>query len=492
LGVAKIGWTSGFSRRTPAEAGPSLLSPDSFQPDPKRVSENSYPQTSEVLTRQFRLTNWSQKVAIWLLQSRFVDLGGLPHPFFGRALTAFLCAVAILLVACARPTTTFTSPPPTNLPPTSLPPTSLPPINLSPTAPPVYPLILRADLGPVALARLEADVTAFAADHPAVPIRVVSPLGEEKARPEDADVMLVNRETLRSLWEQEAICPADTLFSASFLAEFAPPLLENATASGHLWAVPHSAGLYLLLFYRPSLLAESPADTAALLKLSSRFRSAPPWGLGMNAADPLWLIPWLSGYGAWPDLDASRTAPALRFLLTLRDRYGLLAPVSDYDTTRELFLQGKIAMFVDGPWLLEALRDDQDWAMTLLPVVKETGFPLGPLVGGRYLAVSCTLTGRRRAVVRELIAHLVSRETQLLWMREVSELPASAAALSDPAVQEDPLWRTLAAQMLNGRGAPLDMDVTALLEAMRGPLEALWQGEMTPEEVAAAIDQLAR
>jgi len=84
------------------------------------------------------------------------------------------------------------------------------------------------------------------------------------------------------------------------------------------------------------------------------------WGLVFNIGEPLWLVPWLGGFGGWmlddltdmPTLNSAAMTGALQLLRDLSSTYKVVPPECDYETARVLFEEGKAAMLIDGDWAL--------------------------------------------------------------------------------------------------------------------------------------------
>lgn len=414
-----------------------------------------------------------------------------------------LCLTSLLLLVNACTPITPTPPPPTPPPtPSSTPrPTPTPP---SPPTPPPTPvtLVLWENLPPAQTDALVADVADFEGAHPLYTLDVqhyedtqalVKAVSGETV---DFHLALGDASLVSGLQAQDALQPLDEQFPGEFLEGFISPALTGATRDGHLWGLPDTAGLHLLLFYNRDLVAVPPADTEELSRVAESFTTEGRWGLTMNSYDPLWVVPWLWAYGGWltdsrgnPTLDIPPMVNTLSLYLSWHGRLTGVAPVASYVEARDLFLSGGAVMLIDGEWAIGELSrtDKVNWGVAPLPAVGETGQPAAPLVVGRYWLVKSSLSEPEREAVMEFLTFITAPERQLAWTAQFGTLPTRVAALKDPAILTDPYLRPSAQQMQAGRGLPLGVDANHIFDAMREPLRAVLNGDMVPEDAARAM-----
>jgi ABC-type glycerol-3-phosphate transport system substrate-binding protein len=365
-------------------------------------------------------------------------------------------------------------------------------------------LVLWENLPPAQAEALAADVAAFEAARPNVTVDV------QGYDDEGALIQAISDETVEfylalgdaslagALQAGDALAPLDEGLPPEFLESFASPALIGATHDGHLWGLPDTAGLHLLLFYNRDLIAVPPENTEELRAVAESFTDEGRWGLALNSYDPLWVVPWLWAYGGWltngdgvPTLDTPSMVNALTLYLSWQGRLTGVAPVTTYVEARELFGAGQAAMLFDGEWAIGELSqsEEMDWGVAPLPVVGETGGPAAPLVAGRYWLVSGGLSEGERDAAYDFLTLVGAPERQLEWTARFGTLPTRLEALGDPAIQGDPALSVSAQQMQAGRGLLLGVDANQLIDAMREPLRAVLEGDMVPEEAAGAMQE---
>jgi arabinogalactan oligomer/maltooligosaccharide transport system substrate-binding protein len=353
---------------------------------------------------------------------------------------------------------------------------------------------------------LKEEIAAFQKTAPQITVEILHyASGEElieRVRDGEAEFDLaVGHAALVELLRAEGLIrPVGDVSEGGFLDEFAQPSLEGVSRGEEIWGVPFSAGLHLLFYYNKELVEESPQDTATLIAMAQELTDGERYGLAMNYRDPLWLVPWLSGFGGWlvdeegqPTLDTAAMVEALSFLHDLKFEYGVLPPEANYDLAEGLFRESKAALLVNGHWALAGYREmeDSEWGVAPLPTVTATGLAPSPLVIGQYFVIGSEVSEQKLEAIRLLVEYMTSSQRQLEWMRQSDTLPTNKEALDDESVHSDPLCQVSVAQMLAGRGASLGSNPMMLLEAMREPLEAVMADQMTPTEAARQMQERA-
>jgi ABC-type glycerol-3-phosphate transport system substrate-binding protein len=271
------------------------------------------------------------------------------------------------------------------------------------------------------------------------------------------DVVLASPPLLGNLQAAEQIAPLADFFPPSFIDAFAAVALEGATQAGHIWGLPDTAGFHLMLFYNKELV-----------------EALTPFG------------GWLTDETGRPTLQTPAMEAALALYSGWQTRPPAIAPTQTYDEMRTGFLNGNIAMIIDGDWAIRELDrvDKINWGVAPLPTVSEAEETQpAPLVLGRYWAISpAAAAGDRSLASTALLEFMTRPERQLAWTRQFGLLPTHRAALADPFIVNDPILRASATQMQAGRAVPLGTPINLLLDAMREPLQGFLDGSLTPQE----------
>jgi arabinogalactan oligomer/maltooligosaccharide transport system substrate-binding protein len=355
---------------------------------------------------------------------------------------------------------------------------------------------------------LKEDARTFVSDYPNVSIDIQHHASDQElnraleAGSIDFDIVLGNAALVEDMRVKGLILSADQVFTEHFTDTFLEVGIEGVSRNNKVWGVPQALGLELVLFYNKELLPEPPEDTEAMIEMATKLTEpdGERYGLAMNYRDPLWLIPWLSGFGGWlvdeqgqPTLDTTAMISALRFLYDLKFERGIMPAQIDYDVARDLFIEGRAAMLIDGEWALPGHRAAEGLNLGLapLPRITDTGLTPTPLVAGRYFVVGAHLSGGQLEAARLFVEHMTEAKTQLEWTRAFGTLPTGKKALKDHLIQNDPFLKPLAAQIASGRTIGLGPALSVVMEAMRSPLEKVMTDELSPAAAARQMQTLA-
>lgn len=298
---------------------------------------------------------------------------------------------------------------------------------------------------------------------------------------------------LSSLQAEGRVAPLSEFFSPNFIDSFAGVTLQGAKRDGELWGVADTAGFHLLLFYNRELVDSPPTNTKELAALSKTLAEEKNLtGLALNSYDPLWLVPWLAPYGGWLTDEAGHATldtPAMIAALNLHLEWQRgMGTALTYDVVRKKFVEGEVAMVIDGEWAITELasRENFNWGVARLPDVSQGDEtqPAAPLVLAHYWAISRSATGERAQAAAAFLEYITRPERQLAWTNRFGLLPTRREALDDPLIANDPTLRVSAEQMLAGRAIALGVNANALLNAMRAPLEEALTGKLSPQEAA--------
>lgn len=284
---------------------------------------------------------------------------------------------------------------------------------------------------------------------------------------------------------------------ANAVGSFVPYSLAPGTWNNRIYAYPWIVDTRVLYLNR-GLLDNAGWKGAIttldqLLDACEAVQGTGAYGFGANGDDAHRLykkiLPMMWTVGG-DIMDASGT-PTLNSPQNIEalDRYAKLARTGFIETQRQLdaaFVQGRVAAWVSGGWLLPKLRaaSGLKFEAVLLP-----GVGSGPglsFAGGEYLAVAAKTGNSQRA--REFVQYMTSGEHAIRMCAKIPEagFPADKRYFSDPQLLKDPVKKVFAQQLEHARMTPVHprwLDLEAVIE--KATVRVLL-GEMSPKE---ALDE---
>ena len=298
----------------------------------------------------------------------------------------------------------------------------------------------------------------------------------------------------------ETIRPIDQVLPADFLAQFADDGIVRW--DGEPWLLADQVGNHLVFVYNRTLLPDPPRTTDEMVAALQRLTidddgdgRPDQYGLTWNYREPFFFIPFLTGFGGWvmdeegnPTLDTDATTDAIRFVLDLRDRYGVIPAESDYDVAETLFKEGRSAAIINGPWAWSGYGDSGvDYAIAPLPIVSETGLSAAPMVAPKGYSVNANLDPATLPYVRDLLIYLTGPAVQREMAERLSTIPTLPAVRDAVSAGGDLVLRASIDALERGRMMPVEPQLRQIWDGMRGPYQLVMNGAVTPEEGAAMM-----
>jgi arabinogalactan oligomer / maltooligosaccharide transport system permease protein len=286
--------------------------------------------------------------------------------------------------------------------------------------------------------------------HPGVAIDVLAVPFEAYAskleaaipRAHGPDLFIQAHQWIGPYLDEKLIAPAGDALPDVDVAAFDPVSIEAVTWVGVRYAVP-LANKSVALYVNTKLLPESPASIEALAAM----RASMPKGvypLAYRANNSYYHAPFLHAFGGRL-LDADGGFgfvgdDAVASLVFVRDllREGAVPLEPSAALAKQLFLEGRAAAVIDGPWLASELGDPApiDYRVEPLPPAKTGGAPMQPLL--TVEAAFLTPTGAARASVRDLARWLGGRDAGIVRALTGHQVVARPDVWTDPRLEDAP------------------------------------------------------
>lgn len=301
------------------------------------------------------------------------------------------------------------------------------------------------------------------------------------------DMIWANQDDLTALLLDGQIQPVALEYP---VADYITATIRSATYDGKLWGYPLTLQHGLVLYYNRALVQQPPETTDQLIVVTRSSIAREGEGEGEEAPQPdeqpvagivaawneaHWLLPWLNGYGGLPiSPDGSQpllnTPSMTATLYLMRELYAAAPPdQTDYLDGRDRFINGQVAVAIDGDWAMETYREfttTLDLGIAPLPVIPSTGQRAAPVMGSSYLMLPRGLSDERRAMVVPFASFVVSPAIQLRLATDMERLPVIRTVVTDMQLHANPLLAALATQAPDAVGLPPTEETTCVLRAI--------------------------
>jgi arabinogalactan oligomer/maltooligosaccharide transport system substrate-binding protein len=291
--------------------------------------------------------------------------------------------------------------------------------------------------------------------------------------------------------------PIDTVMGRDFVNQFSKNAVDAVSFKGHVYAAPDINGNHLMLLYNKKLVTGAPPATTDDLMTRAKAltdTSKNQYGIVFNQNEPYWLMPWLGGFGGAvfdantkPTLNNQAMIDALTFERSLKTS-GVTPSTADYNKADSLFKSGNAAFLINGDWSLADYQKafGNDFGIAPLPQVSKTGKWAAPYTAARGYSINAAATGDKLAAAK-IFLQWISQASQNVKVAQYSNIPANAAAATDPQVKNDPILGATAAALVHGVPQPIVPEMRAIYDAIRTPLTDVMNGKQDPAAAAAAM-----
>jgi len=279
-----------------------------------------------------------------------------------------------------------------------------------------------------------------------------------------ADVPLVAGYALKG-W----LTPVDDIYTQEELDDFIESSLEAGKYNDQLVAAPVSTStqlLYINLDLFEAAGVEPPGiddrwTYEEIVEASQKTMSATPdtWGFTWGQTNRIYQLGVLPGsLGApmiGPDgltvegvINSEEWIKAFTFYRDVFNTYNI-GPKGEAIGASDLFMAGKIAMYVDGPWNISQFDDTDlqfEWSVSRHPYFEE-GVPATP-TGSWHIGVN--VNSKNTEAAKKFVHWLTTGKGAELWWRYYGDMPAQKSVLAlfatDSEFDNPPwsYWRTAA------------------------------------------------
>jgi multiple sugar transport system substrate-binding protein len=153
------------------------------------------------------------------------------------------------------------------------------------------------------------------------------------------------------------------------------------------------------------------------------------------------------------------------------------------------FADGDVGSFISGPWMIGVVTDAGADPATFT-VAKQPQEDAGTsFVGGGNLAVFEQSDNKPAGWA--FVEYMSRPEVQVKWYETVKDLPATTAAWDDPTLADDEMLATFGEQLEDAKSPPAVPKWEEVAAAIDGQIEAVTQGNTSPEDGCKGMQQEA-
>ena len=284
---------------------------------------------------------------------------------------------------------------------------------------------------------IELDITVIDFQDMREQITTQAPAGE------GPDLFIGDHDWLGEMVANGIAAPLDLGATAS---NFAQVSLEAFSTDGNTYAMPYAVQA-VALFYNADLVETPPTTVAELTAICDELGDAIDncWGIqgGGAASDAFHNFPFVAAKGGYifgfdpaTGFDTSDvgldSAEAIAGVAAMEQlvKDGYIDPI-DEDDAKQLFLDGKQAFFMSGPWWVNTWDEAGiNWGVATLPTLD--GDPMAPFVGVRGFWVS--EFGENKAIAEEFLLSYIANDEAMLTLFEADPRGPAWLPIVDQAV----------------------------------------------------------
>ena len=249
----------------------------------------------------------------------------------------------------------------------------------------------------------------------------------------------------------DALEPLDGLLQNVNWDNFKKNLVDFAKVDGKLLAYPTMARTLQLMYNKPLLeaagITEPPTTPEQFYEAVKKLqKSDGQYGFAFETNDNRYLYEdvqiWVHGFGGQlakdgkPTLTDPKTIEAIQYLVKMV-KEGIVPKGIGKSDIRLGFAQGKIAMLLDGAWVIP-LVEKQNSDMLKDVVVTSTPFASKVTTGGTMNLIGVSSQSKHKAEAASFIEMISEPEWQKLWFENTATLTAGTDAIGEEELTDKP------------------------------------------------------
>ncbi len=280
--------------------------------------------------------------------------------------------------------------------------------------------------------------------------------------------------------------------------DFSPVAISAFSQDGQLYGVPYAVE-NVGFFYNTEMVETPPATWAEVRALSEQIVGAGEgkYGFIRQEGDPYHFLPIQTAFGGYifgrddkgnytADDIGVNNAGSVAALEWVQDMIsdGLIPSGLDGTAAQTLFMDGQAAMYITGPWNIEAFTEaGVPFAIASFPAGEEGGEPGAPFLGVQGFMISAF--SEQPLLAQAFLSEFVASEEVQLALYEAGN--RAPALLSAQEKVEDPLLAALGEAGANGVPMPAIPAMSAVWSAWGDAITLAMQNpDQSAQELADA------
>jgi arabinogalactan oligomer/maltooligosaccharide transport system substrate-binding protein len=421
-----------------------------------------------------------------------------------RVLVVTLAVLPLLLAACGGGATTTTTTAPAATTTTAAPTTTTTAAPTTTTTAAPQTLTIWADEKRVppleAIAPAFEEATGVTVDVQLVPFGDIrDKVSQAGPTGEGPDIFVGAHDWTGELAANGVIDPIDV---SAIADSFVPVALQGFNFEGQNYAIPYVTEA-IAMYRNTDMVPDAPAtfdDLAAACEAASAPNCVVIPG-GGTAADAYHNYPFVSAFGGYifqygsdTGFDASvvglDTPEAIEGVQYLQDQVDAgVIPSTDYDTAKNLFLEGQAAFWITGPWELATILDQTDvnWDVSLIPPIGDR--PTQPFVGAQGFFLSHF--SENKLIATSFLLDYVSTDEVMQALYDADPRGTAWVAVQD-TLGSDPNVQVFDASAANGIPMPNIPEMSAVWGPLGDDLLNVRNGEMDAADAMQTAAEAVR
>lgn len=293
--------------------------------------------------------------------------------------------------------------------------------------------------------------------------------------------------------EMNIIDSIDNYLDPSVYDKFLPMTAQAGLYNGKHYQIPAYYET-LMFMYNKALLDKAPTTTDELLELAKSKTTGDSYGFVEQHSTAYYFSAWAHAFGAsiindkaQPGLNTAEMEEAIDY----HKQFVQYMPTDgEWNTVTTLFLEGKAASIVNGPWFVASAKDAGiDLGVSPLPTVSSNGNALKPYSGVQGIMISTTCKDKEAG--KKVLEFLCQKDLSEAIALKNGAAPAHQEAYNNTEIQSSDIIMTLKECAENAVPMPNIPQMDVMWSCTENALAAIYKSGGSTKPIMDAAQQEA-